>query len=65
METQKKIKQAAQFLISSLRNYQLYILNFADPINSLVEMTLKLKAWLEDQTILMFNLYYKAYNCTL
>ena len=26
----KEIKQAAQFLISSLRNYQLYILNFAE-----------------------------------
>ena len=29
MNRQKKIKQAAQFLISSWRNYQLYMLNFA------------------------------------
>ena len=31
MNRQKKIKQAAQFLISSLRNYQLYMLNLLDP----------------------------------
>ena len=42
----RKLHRLHSSLISSLRNYQLYILNFPDPINSLVEMTLKLKAWL-------------------
>ena len=30
MKRQKKIKQAAQFLVSSLINYQLSMLNFAE-----------------------------------
>ena len=30
MKRQKKIKQAAQFLIRFLRNHQLYMLNFAE-----------------------------------
>ena len=31
MKRQKKIKPAAQFLVRFLRNYKLYMLNFAEP----------------------------------
>ena len=44
MNIQKKIKQATQFLISSLRNCHLYILNFAKSEKFIGEHDLKTKS---------------------
>ena len=58
MKRQKKIQQAAQFLIiSSLRNYQLYILNFAESKKIVGGDDLETKKRdFQGQRILMFDL---------
>ena len=56
------MKQAAQFLISTLRNSLLYMLNFAElETKAKIFMAIDLKV----KTILTFHLHCKAYNVSL
>ena len=71
MNGQKKIKQAAQFLLSTLRNSHLYMLNFAKlkTFTFQCELETKTKTFkaidLKVKTISMFDLHCTAYNAPL